>query len=454
MSGNEHTNEAQKILDEALAHHKQGRCKDAIQIYNRLLNRAWADNSLRFVMADAYTRIGYNGLAINLLQHIIKEDPKNSQAWCNLGVAFRQEGFSDEAQKTWARAIKLSGDTVEVCSNMAGLYADSGRPKPALEWCDRALKCDPKSNSTRWQRALARLTLRDWKNGWKDYECRRKLERWNSRPEVDAPDWKGEKLDKHQNLYLHGEQGVGDEVMFIRYLDEVCARVPNITVEVNKGVRRLVEHNFPQVSVITDVKAAMGEYTHKLPIGSLYRLFFTDSHGDRKRYLTAPSSLVAHYRRTLEATGAGPYIACTWIGGTKGTNVAIRSMPVEELKPLIERYTCVSGQYEHVLPLIEKERGRVNLPRFDEACIGRDLLHQAALFSACDYVVTVAQTALHVAGAVGTKCFVLLSDNPDWRFGLTETQSAFYESVELVRKEQGKTWADKIQYVIRRVEGE
>lgn len=443
----------QEVFNNALALHKKGKLKDALDLYNKLLNRGWNDNNLRFVMADAYLRLEHNGLAINLLKMLLQDDPQNSNAWCNLGVGFRKENFKKDAEHAWKQALNAVGDTAEVCSNMAGLYADSGEPKRALYWCNKALRCEPGSANIEWQKSLALLTMGNFKDGWRCYQARQKQDTWDSRKTIKAPMWGGEELDRDQALYLHGEQGVGDEIMFLGWLDLVLSKAGNVTVEVNPKVAKLVRACWPSVKVVTTEEDGYraGTYAYKLPIGSLPHIFL--EYGiNGSPYIEPPVDMVEHYRKAFEHMGPKPWVALTWLGGAKATNVQERSMHVENYRPLMHKFTCVSGQYEDVVPVVGMERVQAGLVKFDDDCIGGDLLAQAAMFKACDYVVTVAQTALHVAGAVGTKCYVLLPENPDWRYGLEDVHMPFYKSVHLVRRERRKDWPAQVKYVKEAIE--
>lgn len=246
------------FVGKAIEIHKAGDYPKAVEMYNRVLNREPTNNSLRFLMADAYLRMEYNGLAANLLKLFVQDDPDNAEAICNLGVAYRKENFYEPAKKCWEKCIALKGDSVEVCSNMAGLYADSGRPQEALEWLERALKIDPENVQANWQKALAILTMGDFKEGWKYYEWRKKLDGYDTRPNVKVPYWDGLNT---RHLYIHGEQGVGDEIMFLSLVDEAMKSARHVTLEVNRKVAGLARITWPHIDVVTD--ETPGDYSAK-----------------------------------------------------------------------------------------------------------------------------------------------------------------------------------------------
>ncbi|GEM_PF-2112109 len=439
-----------RFIDEGLAKQRAGDFGGALTLYNKVLNIAPDSEELRFLVAECLLRLECNGLAVNVLQNLVRDNPDNSRAWCNLGVAYGKEGFVDDAESAWLRAIELDGDSEQVCGNLAGLFADSGHPEKAVAWGNRALDCNPDSIQARWHRGLARLAMHEFAAGWDDYEIRKEMPSWNPRRRIEAAEWAGEALSPESRLYLHGEQGLGDEILFLALIPRVIERVgeARITVEVGRKLAGLVEHTWPDVEVLADEGAATGRYTHKAALGSLPRLFWRDR-GDigGEPYLVPDPERQASYTRQLEALGPRPWVALAWFGGVKATNLLGRSVSLSVFGPLREACTCVSGQYEDVQPVgtvLSRKRREAGLPMLDIDSAGADAMAQAALFACCDAVVTVPQTALHVAGAVGARCYVLVPDAPDWRLGTGAADMPYYRSVRLVGKGADGSWESRL----------
>lgn len=408
----------------ALDFHKAGQFDKAILLYNRMLNQDPHNVNLLYFLADAYMRIEFNGLGVNLLHNALTLKPDFGEAWCNLGVGYRKEQKREDAKKCWERALALQGDTAEVCSNMAGLYADSSEPHPAIAWCDRALKVDPANIDARFQKSLAILTLQQWDEGWELYETRLQKEGWDCRKTIDVPRWRGGPVD---HLYIHGEQGIGDEIMFGSMLPFVDAK--RVTIEVNPKVANIIKRTFPEWNVLT--KEALQGYTAKVALGSLPGIF---KKFHPAPYLKPDPERIAFYRAELEKLGPGPYVALTWLGGMKETRAVDRSLNLRQLEPIRSEFTCVSAQYADTNPLIEPERLEAGLPFITRESTGTDIAEQAALFAAVDAVVTVQQTAVHVAGAVGAACYALIPEKPHWRYGVEGERMPWYDSVRLYRK--------------------
>jgi hypothetical protein len=423
--------------------HKQQRYSEANHIYNRVLNGLPFEPNLLFCMADMYLRQDYNGLAANLLTNLLQENPNHSEAWCNLGICFRKENRNDQAKSCWERSLAIAGDSVEVCNNMAGLYADKCEPEQALEWVYRSLKIEPENHVALWHKSLACLTLGRYEEGWKLYGHRQKKDSWDARKSVQAPMWDGSPVDR---LYIHGEQGVGDEIMFASAIPHMLHLAKDVTIEVHPKVAGIVKQTWPQFTVIKHEDG--GSFDAKIPIGSLIGMFGTHP----KPFLKPHPEKVAFYKRELERLGPGPYVALTWIGGTKETRAENRSFALDDLKPIMDRFTCVSAQYSHasIKGVLEAERNRCGLAKINDESAGDDLHDQAALFAAVDAVVTVQQTAVHVAGGVGAKTHALIGSHPHWRYGITGDRMPWYDSVKLHR--QKTDWQEVIGRVLVELE--
>ena len=72
----------------------------------------------------------------------------------------------------------------------------------------------------------------------------------------------------------------------------------------------------------------------------------------------------------------------------------------------------------------------------------------AAQIAALDLVVSVGNTTVHLAGALGTPLWALLPCvPPDWRWKTVGTKTPWYPSVELFRQKEAGQWGSVMQEV-------
>jgi hypothetical protein len=88
----------------------------------------------------------------------------------------------------------------------------------------------------------------DIKKGWKYYRFRP-----SAIPRIavlkrifDIPEWKGE-IDKECNLFIPGEEGLGDELLYTTFLHLAVERVKQVYLECDKRLITLLSNTYPKI---------------------------------------------------------------------------------------------------------------------------------------------------------------------------------------------------------------
>lgn len=436
------TNILQRLINEGVELHRAGDYKKAAEKYHMVLNKEPFNPGVLYLLGDIAVRQGLCGLAINLLStsHQLKASP---EACCALGCAYKFEGFLEESNHYFLEGLKLS-KTAELYNNLASNLSDHGQPEKALEYCAQALALEPDNRSAMWNKGLALLTQKKWPEAWPLHEERfaPTVATTSHRRKVDAPLWDGSHVKR---LYIHGEQGIGDEIMFMSMLNEASALADQVVVEVEPRLIELVERSFPDMEVYGNVQAVLA---HEEPFDAVCAMgsmgmFFRQQDADfpGTPYLKADPDRVEYWRRQFAMQGPRPFIGVAWQGGTVGTRIVQRSILPIHLK-FAKRGTAISLQYGPDAKDQAKEQGFVFFPE----STGQQLDELAAMISACDIVVTVAQSVVHMAGALGVPTHVLTPKGSSWRYG-QEDRMVWYGSVVLHRQAKEGEWAKPLNDV-------
>jgi hypothetical protein len=72
----------------------------------------------------------------------------------------------------------------------------------------------------------------------------------------------------------------------------------------------------------------------------------------------------------------------------------------------------------------------------------------AGLAAAMDVIVTVQTTLVHLCGAIGQACRVLVPQVPEWRYGAHGARMPWYESVTLYRQDRPGSWSEPMGRLI------
>jgi tetratricopeptide (TPR) repeat protein len=123
----------QQILEQGIAHHREGRNEEAERCYRQVLeiapNQPDALNLLGVLAAEA----NFHGLAIELMRKALMTRPKDPNILNNLGHALAEVLQHDEAQDQFERAIALKPDFDQAKANLAKTLRFLGDTETALK---------------------------------------------------------------------------------------------------------------------------------------------------------------------------------------------------------------------------------------------------------------------------------------------------------------------------------
>jgi len=275
-------------------------------------------------------------------------------------------------------------------------------------------------------------------------------------PRVPGRPWQGESL-AGKRLLVHCEQGLGDTIQFVRYLSRLQAMQPSkLTFVSQPRLRSFLEDNLQGVTVIGKITSTT-EADITIPLLSLpYKLHSRALRlpmGDP--YLEAAPEAVADWRGRLakRARAADDLkVGLAWAGSPTHKNDANRSIAFEEFLPLLD----VPGVsfYSLQIGLKAGEVGKAGGRVVDLQGEVDNWPATAAAIVALDLVISVDTSIIHLTGALGRPAWLLLSQVPDWRWGLSGERTDWYPSLRLFRQASRRDWAGTVAAVKRALASE
>ena len=97
-------------------------------------------------------------------------------------------------------------------------------------------------------------------------------------------------------------------------------------------------------------------------------------------------------------------------------------------------------QYGDVSKEIDLLKTNIELIQYKSIDNFDDLDGVASLIDACDFIVSVDNSIIHLSSALGKKTFILLSYIPEWRILFNRDDSPWYPSAKLYRQERLGDW--------------
>lgn len=428
----------QEAVDAGLSALAAGDFRQGLEIFDQIGQRIPDDAQSLSGMAVSLSELGFTGAALGLLSYAVRIVPNSPELWANLGAAYRRAQQTKAARCALLKAYELRPDDPNTLVNLAGTYVNEGDPADGLEYAKRSVELDPKNDKAAQNLALILMELGRWAEAWPHW--RRRVQGQGHQPRTyPGFCWRGETVD---TLVIHGEQGLGDEVMFLAYADEAWLRplARRLVIEVAPRLQSMVARSFPWAEVIGKPEDFDGKGDAWTSMADLPAIYNGAAPVKRSGYLKADPVRVARWKAEL---GEGAVLLASK-GGTSRTHELNRNPPREAWAPLRAAGRRVfSIQYG---PGGKRQADEIGIPWLEAAA--NDLEEQLAAIAACAVLVSVPQTALHFGGAVGTRTLVAVSDKPAWRYGVAGPMP-WYQTVDLFRQARGEDWAA----VVKRIAG-
>ncbi len=359
-----------------------------------------------------------------------------------LGLLAWRFGRPREGIDRLRRALAIRPDLPSAHNGLGLCHAQLGDHDAALRHYEQALLLQADHPHARFNRAMQLLRRGRYRDGWVEYEWR-----WRSGqltwPEIPRPRWDGGPLDGRAVL-VHTEQGVGDVLMFLRFLPRVRTDLGGrLVFACQKALQPLlrtlpwVDHWFP-----IDEPAPIN-FDAYLPLLSLPGVLGVEGRDipHPVPYVTPDAALVDRWRPRIEAL-SGFKVGVCWQGSPTFKGDQYRSIPLGHYAPLaaVPGVTLVSLQKGAGVEQIEPNKYAVPLAAFPDLDAAAPFVDTAAVMQHVDLVVTSDTAIAHLAGALGRPVWVAVGTDCDWRWGLDRPDSPWYPTMRLFRQKSFGDW--------------
>ena len=375
----------------------------------------------------------------------IKINPDYVDAYSNRGSVLQDLNRYDEALASYDRAIVINPNHGVTLTNRGIVLQGLKRLDEALASYEQALKIEPDLITAHYNLSLFNLMSGNFKVGWQGYEWRWLDKNFDSEQlRSNKPAWDYQKTE--QRLLIWAEQGVGDQVSFGGLLPELLEDVPNLSVQVDKRLVPIFTRSLPNINFYPDdIRLPESDYDVHLPIGSLGKYLRSDKEDflqSKNKFLISDEKRTQAIRQELSVPKK---LICgiSWKSGGAITGVN-RSLSLEKLVTIFDpdKISLVNLQYGDITEDINLLKSNTNIDLIQYKSIDNlnDLDGLTSLIDACDFIVTVDNSTIHLSSALGKKCFLLLPYVSEWRILFNGDTSPWYPSARLYRQEKINSW--------------
>lgn len=389
-------------------------------------------------LATAYMALRDQPNAIALLRRAVELNPGLTEAFINLGGALSEVGDAHGALAAQHRALELDPNNPRAIAGLALVYKMMRRRDEALELYRRAIALAPNYAETHFRYGQALLTVGQYQEGFRELDWRRyeTIPRKTQERYGDTT-WAGQSLED-KTIALYWEQSVADTIQFVRYAKLLKERGARVVVDCQPSLQRLLAGQ-PYVDAIISQDNASERQTwdYAAPLLSLPHLLGTtlDSVPAEIPYLAAP--LGASHPAVASAPGLK--VGLVWAGSPTFRGDRKRSIDLSVFEPFgsVEGVSWFSLQVGPASAQLQ-HYGRPALTDLSPS-LG-DWADTAQIIAQLDLVISVDTAVAHLAAAMGKPCWILVSENADWRWLLSREDSPWYPGVRLFRQEQADAW--------------
>jgi tetratricopeptide (TPR) repeat protein len=400
-----------------------------------------------------------------------------------------KDGNYSAALMQYRMALKFFGDSSLAWECYSALLRDLKRFNDCIEACRCALKIDPASKSARTTlrsalngllveatqsgnsgnlSALAdqlmeylgddpadqafevcniKLLLGEFEAGWRFFEKRLEHPGFlGAKYLLRYPKWDG-KPYPGKTLLLHGEQGFGDSIMMMRYLEMAKSLGGTLMLFAPKELASLAAA-CPGPDLVVGEASENVSFNFQLPLMSLPYIFNTnlDTIPNKVPYIALPGHVPNKdgiNAKLAASQRAFKKIGLVWAGRPGLKRDAERSIAPQALRPLEAApnvsWFCLQRDAPEIIPF----PGATPLGNLFDTFVDT-----AYAVSQMDTVVTVDTAIAHLAGAMGVHVKLMVSCLPDWRWLLWRSDSPWYPTLKIYRQPYPGDWQSVIQRVL------
>ena len=377
----------------------------------------------------------------------INLDPNDPSVFGNYGSALRDLGKFDEAIAMLDHGISLNPDSPEIFMDRGNALADLRLISKAIASYERSIYLRPNYPEAHMNKAHALLLNGQFDEGFELYEWRWRTAFFGGRPRsFPQPLWLGVQPLAGKTVLLYAEQGIGDVIQFSRYVKSVSELGAHVILEVpNKLVNLLksLDGNYEVVGV----GSPLPHFDYRCPLMSLPLALKTtlDNIPLASGYLKADPKRVSQIQEELSLKNPYSKKLCgiSWLSKADKTGL-FRSIHLKDFISMVAKddllYVNLQyGEVDQEIAQVATELG-ITVINLDSVNKYDDIDGLAALIEACDLIISIDNTTVHLAGALGKDTCVLLPYSPEWRWMLDRKDSPWYQSLRLYRQPTVFDW--------------
>lgn len=461
----------------AIETNRQGQYKKALKMFQILIDLSPTFYELYLGLGLSYLNLQKYDLALNAFEYCTEHNPNLYEAYYNIGNIYRSKRQTELAISYYNKALELKNDFIECLNNLANCYQlmekfeianffyqkalninsnipilldnyasllkDTKEFEKAEITYQKALEIDSTNENIHCNYGLLLILQGKYLDGWKHYEYRLKRDDFKKFNDKYINIWNGNTNLNSKILLIVCEQGFGDNIQFIRFVNVIQQRYNNCKINIItfKPLKKLFK-TVKAINQVYDFNDELKNYDYYIPIMSFpYILQLT--------LQTIPSYTdifqIKNEKFSYLKDNANFKIGFVWAGSKTHNSNANRDISLSHFLPIFTMPKCTFyslqvGNESNKLKMLS-DSSIINLgEKFN------NFYDTASAILYMDLVITIDTSVSHLAGSLGIQTFVLIPSRPGFLWMSDVNFSHWYQNMKLFRND-GNNWNKVIEEV-------
>lgn len=413
-------------------------------------------------LADlTYTDIKDNRKAIEYYEKALEKNPNNFSIYNMLGHLYStcyQDKYKDKQIEYLTKAYELAPNNRIVVKNLAYVLGKFDEVQKADEFYAKLMYLSPTHSDLHAYGAYL-VRHQRFAEGFKFLQHRFQKEDLNNVAFPQLLTTKKKKWNikfdiKDKRILVHFEQGFGDSIMFVRFIDELKKMCKEVSLAVQRQLVDLFKDSKLGVEIYTEEQIPSINYDYWIPMMDLPIVCETKPSTIPKAggYLKVPKAKINAYKKQYINDNDKIKIGICY-EGTLASKETDRDIPLSYLYPLMKLpdVEVYSFQVDDLTNQMDRVPPDANLIR-----LGRTFKNwedTACAMNCMDFMVSTDNGVMNLAGALGIKTFGLFNRIVEWRWFKVEGEDiAWYKSIKPFQCPTSGEWETPVSKVMEEID--
>jgi Tfp pilus assembly protein PilF len=444
--------------NKALKFYQAKKYDEAIKLSNEILQFEQGHYLTWNLLGNIFFTLNDFEKAKNFFLMSISLNPKLIEAYFMLGNVLFSSHMYEDSISIWEEALKINNNHSVIYSNIALSFIKLDNIDKAKEYLDSALSIDPKNEDayiylskiykkesdiinyknnllkaisinkknpkTNFDLSYIFFLEKDYIKAYSFFEFRKYLiEEKHKYNYLPFKEYNFQNLE-NKSLLIYHEQGFGDNIQFIRFLNNI--KCSQLSIGVQNSLNKLFSYNFPNINFKAVINT-QDEYNYMLPMMSI-PYYFKIYNINNSKYLEVEEKDILEFKnKFLNKNKLN--IGIVWSGSKTSEVAELKNLELSDFESLFDEK---NNFYSLQIDGNEETEKYKNIKILGNNF--KNFYDTAVAICALDLIITIDTAIAHLTGALGQKGFVLSNEDQfDWRWDNIKHKSIWYDSIKVFK---------------------